>query len=84
MLGRGVDATLRAYGGDPAQGFAAADEGMVALTLEVRESNRAARRLYEGFGMQTVGRRVAYYSDTGEDALILTVALDPAAGLPSR
>jgi hypothetical protein len=32
MLGRGVGATLAAYGGDVAQGFGAADEGMLALT----------------------------------------------------
>src|SRR3546814_17843840 len=32
MLERGVEATLRAYGGDATQGFSAADEGMLALT----------------------------------------------------
>jgi hypothetical protein len=32
MLDHGVEATLRAYGGDPVQGFAAAREGVLSLT----------------------------------------------------
>jgi ribosomal-protein-alanine N-acetyltransferase len=51
---------------------------MASLTLEVRASNTAARQLYAGFGLRPVGRRVAYYTDTGEDALILTVPLGHA------
>jgi ribosomal-protein-alanine N-acetyltransferase len=42
------------------------------LTLEVRPSNAPARRLYERFGFQEAGRRPRYYSDDGEDALIMT------------
>ena len=42
-----------------------------SLTLEVRESNAAARTLYERFGMTSVGRRKQYYRD--EDALIMWV-----------
>jgi ribosomal-protein-alanine N-acetyltransferase len=41
-------------------------------TLEVRVSNLAARRLYEKFGFRPVGIRPHYYSDDGEDALIMT------------
>ena len=41
-------------------------------TLEVRISNVAARRLYEQFGFRPVGVRPRYYSDNGEDALIMT------------
>jgi ribosomal-protein-alanine N-acetyltransferase len=41
-------------------------------TLEVRLSNNAARRLYEKFGFRPVGIRPRYYSDNGEDALIMT------------
>jgi ribosomal-protein-alanine N-acetyltransferase len=41
-------------------------------TLEVRLSNLAARRLYEKFGFRPVGLRPRYYSDNGEDALIMT------------
>ena len=41
-------------------------------TLEVRLSNMAARRLYEKYGFRPVGIRPRYYSDNGEDALIMT------------
>lgn len=41
-------------------------------TLEVRLSNLAARRLYEKYGFRPVGIRPRYYSDDGEDALIMT------------
>ncbi len=41
-------------------------------TLEVRLSNVPARRLYEQFGFRPVGLRPRYYSDNGEDALIMT------------
>jgi ribosomal-protein-alanine N-acetyltransferase len=51
--------------------------GCRRATLEVRPGNRAARALYEGFGFAVVGVRPAYYADTGEDALLLTCALDP-------
>lgn len=46
-------------------------------TLEVRLSNVAARRLYEKYGFRPVGLRPNYYTDDGEDALIMTTeALD--------
>jgi ribosomal-protein-alanine N-acetyltransferase len=41
-------------------------------TLEVRLSNIPARKLYEKHGFRPVGIRVRYYSDNGEDALIMT------------
>jgi [ribosomal protein S18]-alanine N-acetyltransferase len=41
-------------------------------TLEVRLSNLPARRLYERFGFRPVGVRPRYYTDNGEDALIMT------------
>ncbi len=44
------------------------------ITLEVRKSNRAAQALYAQFGFSVVGRRRRYYRDTGEDALIMTLA----------
>lgn len=40
------------------------------LTLEVRESNQAARQLYEKFGFKKIGTRPGYYAD-GEDAVIM-------------
>lgn len=42
------------------------------LTLEVRPTNAAARALYARFGFIEAGRRPRYYTDDGEDALILT------------
>ena len=42
------------------------------MTLEVRLSNAAARGLYGKFGFRPVGIRPRYYSDNGEDALIMT------------
>ena len=50
----------------------AAELGATVLTLEVRLSNVAARRLYQRFGFRPVGVRPRYYSDNGEDALIMT------------
>jgi ribosomal-protein-alanine N-acetyltransferase len=41
-------------------------------TLEVRPSNGRARALYRKYDFREVGRRLGYYSDNGEDALILT------------
>ena len=46
----------------------------VAVTLEVRRSNVAGRRLYDAFGFEEVGARPNYYG-RGEDALILRLAL---------
>jgi len=42
------------------------------MTLEVRVSNVPAQELYRSFGFVVSGRRVAYYSDDGEDALVMT------------
>jgi ribosomal-protein-alanine N-acetyltransferase len=42
------------------------------VTLEVRLSNQPARALYAQFGFRPVGIRPRYYSDNGEDALIMT------------
>ncbi len=47
------------------------DNGYNALTLEVRESNIAAIRLYESNGFVTEGVRKHYYEDNGENALIM-------------
>lgn len=45
-------------------------DGAHAMTLEVRSSNGAARRLYEALGCSTAGVRRGYYRD-GEDAVIM-------------
>ena len=41
-----------------------------SLFLEVRESNTAARRLYERLGFEQTGRRKAYYASPAEDAIL--------------
>lgn len=50
----------------------AVELGATVATLEVRLTNTEARRLYERFGFRPVGVRPHYYSDNGEDALIMT------------
>jgi ribosomal-protein-alanine N-acetyltransferase len=50
----------------------AIDLDAVRLTLEVRPSNDPARLLYARFGFVEVGRRPRYYTDDGEDALVMT------------
>jgi ribosomal-protein-alanine acetyltransferase len=41
-----------------------------ALFLEVRESNAAARKLYQKAGFRETGRRRRYYADPAEDAVL--------------
>jgi ribosomal-protein-alanine N-acetyltransferase len=53
-------------------------------TLEVRLSNLPARRLYQGFGFRPVGVRPRYYSDNGEDALIMTTDRIASEAMQSR
>ena len=48
--------------------------GTARMTLEVRVSNEPAQALYRTFGFRIAGRRIAYYSDDGEDALVMTTA----------
>ena len=47
------------------------NRGVNAMTLEVRPSNVAAVKLYENFGLKSVGRRKNYYTNPIEDALIM-------------
>lgn len=56
------------------------DWGCKLLTLEVRESNEIARRLYTSAGFHEVGRRHGYYTDSREDALIMTRHNDRGQG----
>lgn len=90
-LGDEVEATLATIAVDPThQGSGVATRVLLALverarerstsamTLEVRNSNRRAQRMYIRFGFAPVGTRPAYYrpalgADTGsrEDAIIM-------------
>ena len=46
--------------------------GARRMTLEVRVSNGEAQGLYRQFGFEIAGRRHRYYTDDGEDALVMT------------
>jgi ribosomal-protein-alanine N-acetyltransferase len=50
----------------------AIEHEMSVATLEVRESNEAARALYRRYGFYEVGLRKRYYADNHEDAVIMT------------
>jgi len=52
--------------------------GVRTIYLEVRESNEAARRLYEGRSFAMIGRRRSYYRQPVEDALVLRREIAPA------
>lgn len=53
----------------------ARERGVRSLFLEVRESNAAARHLYETRGFMEIGRRADYYDDPREDARVLVKKL---------
>jgi len=42
------------------------------VTLEVRASNMVAQALYQKYGFRVVGSRPGYYSDNGEDAVLMS------------
>jgi len=50
---------------------AAYDMGAKWVTLEVRTTNENAMRMYEAFGFKVIGRRKGYYTDNGEDAIVM-------------
>lgn len=50
----------------------ASENKLRMLTLEVRQSNTAARALYRGFGFEDVGLRKNYYVLPTEDAVLMT------------
>ena len=62
--------------------LAAAQAGATSIRLEVRESNLAARSLYQHNGFSLIGRRRAYYSAPVEDAILLQAHLG-SSGLQS-
>lgn len=46
-------------------------KGANKVFLEVRPSNHGALAFYRNFGFQLIGTRPNYYSETGEDALVM-------------
>jgi [ribosomal protein S18]-alanine N-acetyltransferase len=53
----------------------ARSEGATSVFLEVRESNRAARLLYEKWAFEESGRRSGYYAQPQEDAILYRLSL---------
>ncbi len=53
------------------------EEGCCRGMLEVRESNHAAKKLYESFHFQEYATRKSYYTNPTEDAILMT--LEPLA-----
>jgi ribosomal-protein-alanine N-acetyltransferase len=53
----------------------AGEHGAVAMELEVRESNVAARRMYARLGFVEQGSRKGYYRAPAEDAVLMAVPL---------
>ena len=56
--------------------------GAASAILEVRESNAAARRLYEKIGFTSEGRRSSYYRDPIEDAILYRRSLQFCDKIP--
>jgi len=54
-------------------------EGARTAFLEVRAGNEAARKMYQKFGFEEVGRRERYYKDNNEDAILMTLKRLPLA-----
>ena len=50
-----------------------AKDGALSSFLEVRASNLAAQAMYHKFGYEETGRRLRYYKDNGEDAILMTL-----------
>lgn len=59
----------------------ARNHGAQAIYLEVRESNLAARKLYEKMAFLESGRRPAYYHDPDEAAIVYNL---PIGASPSN
>lgn len=53
------------------------EEGCCRGMLEVRESNHAAKKLYESFNFQAYATRKSYYTNPTEDAILMI--LEPLA-----
>ena len=53
--------------------------GAAVALLEVRASNGAALALYASLGFAQTGVRRAYYSDNGEDAVVMRLELSSCA-----
>lgn len=53
----------------------AREKKALRILLEVRPSNITAQNMYAGLGFEPTAVRRAYYSDNGEDAIVMTKLL---------
>lgn len=79
MMSRGVDATLAAYGGDPAAGMIAANEGPVALSRWTQGLRESMAKKPGHTALMTGLRRAAFTQD--QRLLFVHAGLDPARTL---
>jgi ribosomal-protein-alanine N-acetyltransferase len=54
---------------------AAMEEGAVSSFLEVRESNLVAQAMYRKYGFVETGKRLHYYKDNDESAILMSANL---------
>ena len=73
---QGVGNLLLNYGVDYCRG-----SGVQVVTLEVRRSNYKAISLYRNFHFQAQGIRRRYYTDSGEDAVVMGLYLEDSTSL---
>jgi ribosomal-protein-alanine acetyltransferase len=82
ILNLAVDPSSRGRGAGTALLDAALEHGRRAgaarVFLEVRESNADAQRFYERHGFSVAGRRLRYYRQPEEDALLMVREVAPA------
>jgi ribosomal-protein-alanine N-acetyltransferase len=52
------------------------NKGIKSALLEVRVRNKNAIKLYKTTGFRSIGLRRKYYSDTGEDALVMKLDME--------
>jgi len=51
----------------------ALERGAKVVTLEVRATNHTAQNLYKKYRFEQIGMHKRYYSDNGEDALVMAI-----------
>jgi ribosomal-protein-alanine N-acetyltransferase len=69
--GQGLGTLLMGYGVEYCR-----NRGVQLITLEVRRSNYKAISLYRNFQFQFRGIRRRYYTDSGEDAVVMNLYLE--------
>jgi serine/threonine protein phosphatase 1 len=82
MLSQGVGATIAAYGGDPRDGFAAAKEGILALTRWTSGLRQAMRNHDGHMALMAALRHAAYGED--QQFLFVHAGVDPSRPLSAQ